>query len=155
MWAVARPSTGHEGRVESRSRPPNRVRTGPEPVRMPPRWRLPGVASVTGWGLARVECRLATVGRRPQGIADGADGHAERIEADRTVPTYLRRHAPLSVRAPTPRCGGPWSIDAHTSTGSGREGRGGAATGSGSRGAELESRGRAAERSGLGAAAKK
>ena len=40
---------------------------------MPPRWRLSGVASVTGWGLARVECRLATVGRRPQGIADGAD----------------------------------------------------------------------------------
>ena len=53
--------------VESRSRPPNRVTTGPEP----------GL-------LAAVAGRLVTVGRRPQGIAAGAEGHAERIKADRT-----------------------------------------------------------------------
>ena len=74
-----------------------------------------GVASVTGRGMAGLACRLVTVGRRPQGIADGANGHAARIEADRAgVPTYLgagrRRRGH----------GGPWSIDAHPSTGAGR-----------------------------------
>ena len=46
---------------------------------MQPRgWRT-GVASDAG-------SALVTVGRPPQGIADGADGHAERIEADRGRP---------------------------------------------------------------------
>ena len=35
-----------------------------------------------GRGLAGLAYRLVTVGRRPQGIADGAAGHAVRIEAD-------------------------------------------------------------------------
>ena len=61
---------------------------------MPLRWRLRGVASVAGGLLAAVASRLVTVGRRPQGIAAGADGHEERIKADRAgcQPTYLRRH---------------------------------------------------------------
>ena len=53
---------------------------------MPPLVAAAGVASVTGRGLTGLAGRLATVGRRPQGIADGADGHAERIEADRGRP---------------------------------------------------------------------
>ena len=52
---------------------------------MPSRWRLPGVASVAAGGLLAADAgRLATVGRRPQGIADGrGPGRAARIEADR------------------------------------------------------------------------
>ena len=72
------------------------------------------VARGAGQVLAGSAGRLAAVGRAPQGIADGAGGHAVRIEAARRVPTYLRKYAP-SVRAPAARCGVPWSIDAYTS----------------------------------------
>ena len=65
---------------------------------MPPRWRLPGCRgrrTAPGRGLAGLAGRLVTVGRPPQGIADGADGHAERIEADRAgvadLPAEARR----------------------------------------------------------------
>ena len=92
---------------------------------MSPRWRP------TGWrgrwpdpGGDRVP---ATVGRPAQGIADGADGHAVRIEADRGGADYLRRYAPL---------------------GASRRQRGHG-------GAVLDRRERAAERGGLRAVAKK
>ena len=57
------------------------------------------VVEAAGRGLAGFAGRLVTVERPPQGIADGADGHAERIKADRGRPGR-----------------GPWSIDAHPST---------------------------------------
>ena len=53
------------------------------------------VVEAAGRGLAGLAGRLVTVGSPPQGIADGADGHAERIEADRAgvadLPAEARR----------------------------------------------------------------
>ena len=47
-----------------------------------------------------------TVGRRPQGIADGADGHAVRPEADRAGADL-----PAEVRRPRVRAPGGWSSE--------------------------------------------
>ena len=51
------------------------------------------VSRGAGEGLAGLAGRLVTVGRRSQGIADGVDGHAVRIEADRA-----RLHLPAAAR---------------------------------------------------------
>ena len=129
MRAVAHPSTGHEGRVEAgRERIEDaepghdRAGAGADAASV----AAAGVASVTGRGLTGLAGRLVTVGRRPQGIAAGADGHAARIEADSPVES-----APRCGRRRS-RCGGPWSMDAYPSTGAGRvEWRGGGSRGAG------------------------
>ena len=109
------------------------------------------VVEAAGRGLAGLAGRLVTV-ERPQGIADGAAGHAERIEADRAgLPTHGDgwkdpvRLAPFPTGPERRRRDdamkalpdGQWATaEGHTSTG-------GAATGS--RGAVLDCRERAAD----------
>ena len=82
---------------------------------MPPRRRLPGVASVAGRLLAAVS-RAGCDGQGvvPRGIAEGA-GRA-RIEADRAgadLPATARARPPAEsasqCAAPAARSGGPWS----------------------------------------------
>ena len=121
MWAVAHPSTGHEGRVEAgRERvedaEPGHDRAGAGTDAASGGCRPGGEGRRRGPGGDRVP---AGDGRAPApGIADGADGHAVRIEADRcgaARPTDLPAEARApSVRPSTVRCG------VHTSTGAGR-----------------------------------
>ena len=148
-WAAAHPSTGQEEGVSrlvgSGARTPNRVTTGREPVRR----RLgggcrggerhrPGPDGARG---PAGDGRAPAPGHRGPARA----GHAVRIEADRTVPTYLRRHAapartPIRrrvkrtrevdtlptgpVRRVTPSSGHWAATDAHPSTGAVESGLG-------------------------------
>ena len=115
MWAAARPSSGacgadrgRSGRVGRPDSTPNRAATelnGAEPGGEAVLGAAAGVANTAGGHLGGA-CGPAGDGRAPdQGIAAGADGHAERIKADRTVPTYLRRHAAPARTPPRRRVG--------------------------------------------------
>ena len=135
MWAVAHPSTGHEGRFEAGREPVEDAEPGHDRAGA-------GADAVSGG------CRPGGEGRADEVLGgdrvpagDGrapapgiADGHAVRIEADRggaDRPTDLPAEARApSVRPSTVRCG------VHTSTGAGQverrgvdEGHGGGFTG--------------------------